>query len=136
MILRVTARLWDDIVRRVALHRRVFECQRAAAAGIDAAAIARGVAGDDAAGDGECAFVVDTAALPRRVTEQRAVVDGQRAHVGDAATMPAPPVTEQRTVVDDKRARVLDGAAAVVAEGAASEVVEEHAVLDGERAPV
>src|SRR5213593_4380356 len=107
-------RLWDgdDVIRRVAFHGRVFDCQGTATAGIDTAAIdERGVAGDDAAGDGECAFVVDTAALPRRVTEQLAVVD-------------------------DKRARVVDAAAAVVAEGAASVVVGEHAVLDGERAQV
>src|SRR5206468_5070476 len=131
-------RLWDgdDVIRRVPFHGRVFDCQGTATAGIDTAAIdERGVAGDDAAGDGECAFVVDTAALPRRVTEQRAVVDGQRAQVGDAAALPRC-VTEQLAVVDDKRARVLDGAAAVVAEGAASVVVGEYAVLDGDRAQV
>src|SRR5881628_2426984 len=89
----LTADLWDDVVRRVTRYRRVLECQGAAATGVDTAAIdERGVAGDDAIDDGECAaFAEDTAALvARRITEELAVVDGQRARkVEDGAAEPA-----------------------------------------------
>src|SRR5262245_21739051 len=80
----------DDVVRHILRHDSSADFQRAAATGIDPAAVrGRGVLRDDGSSECERALVEDTASLARGVLVDGAVANKQRDLVGSFAVLDA-----------------------------------------------